>query len=254
MKHQKILMGMTVIVEIADQNVTDDAFDKVFAYLTYVDEKFSTYKDTSEISKINKGLIKEVDYSSDMREVFKLSEETKQLSHGYFDIRTPSGIWDPSGLVKGWAINNAARILLHDGFKNFYIDAGGDIQACGKNEEGEAWSVGIRSPFNPEKEIIKVLSIEGKGVATSGTYVRGEHIYNPHVRECVPSAICSLTVVGPNVYEADRFATAAFAMGKEGISFIESLEGFEGYSIDNSGLATMTSNFETYVKKHAHKN
>jgi thiamine biosynthesis lipoprotein len=49
------------------------------------------------------------------------------------------------------------------------------------------------------------------------------------------------------VYEADRFATAAFAMGKRGIQFIEKLVGFEGYMIDVEARATLTSGFERYV-------
>lgn len=244
-------MGMTVVVEIADQQVTPDAFDKVFSYFTYIDDTFSTYKETSEITKINQGLIRESQYSADMREVFKLSEETKKVTHGYFDIKTPEGKYDPSGLVKGWAIHHAAQILLKAGLKNFYIDAGGDIQTSGRNTEGELWSVGIRNPFKPETEIVKVLLIEDKGVATSGTYARGAHIYNPHTKANVGDGLVSLTVIGPNVYEADRFATAAFAMGVEGINFIERLDAFEGYAIDQNGVGIMTSGFDTYVKRNA---
>jgi thiamine biosynthesis lipoprotein ApbE len=65
-----------------------------------------------------------------------------------------------------------------------------------------------------------------------------------------PTDVVSLTVIGPNVYEADRFATAAFAMGKKGIYFIEQLPGFEGYMIDTSAQATYTSGFERYVLQH----
>jgi len=248
MKRYKIIMGMTITVDIADAHVTEEIFETIFSYFTYVDETFSTYKDTSEISKINKGLIDSQGYSPDMREVFILSEETKKKTNGYFDIKTPQGKYDPSGLVKGWAIYNAAKILLEKGFSRFYIDAGGDIQTSGTNEHGEIWSVGIRSPFKPETEVIKVLSIKDKGVATSGTYVRGNHIYNPHSKKPTDNEIVSLTVVGPNVYEADRFATAAFAMGKKGIMFIENLDGFEGYSIDKNGIATMTTHFNSYIK------
>ncbi len=60
--------------------------------------------------------------------------------------------------------------------------------------------------------------------------------------------VVSLTVVGPNIYEADRFATAAFAMGEAGIMFIEKLPGFEGYMVNDNGIATFTSGFEKYVK------
>jgi FAD:protein FMN transferase len=62
-------------------------------------------------------------------------------------------------------------------------------------------------------------------------------------------SIVSLTVVGPNVYEADRFATAAFAMDSAGIHFIEELDGFEGYMIDHAGMAMYTSGFERYVSR-----
>ena len=60
-------------------------------------------------------------------------------------------------------------------------------------------------------------------------------------------AIMSLTVVGPDVYEADRFATAAFAMGRAGIEFIEARPGLEGYLVDRTGQATLTSGFSGYV-------
>ncbi len=96
-------------------------------------------------------------------------------------------------------------------------------------------------------EIVKVLSITDCGVATSGTYIRGQHIYNPkHAGEPI-TEIVSLTVIGPDIYEADRFATAAFAMGREGIFFIERVEGLEGYMIDRSGQATLTSGFARYT-------
>lgn len=60
-------------------------------------------------------------------------------------------------------------------------------------------------------------------------------------------AVKSFTVIGPNVFEADRYATAAFAMGKKGISFIESVPELEGYMVDNKKLATYTSGFKKLV-------
>lgn len=230
-------MGMPITVEIVD-NCTVGDFKIVFDYFNYIDKKFSTYKKSSEITKINKGKIKSP--SSDMKKVFKLAEETKWQTNGFFDIGRAGQI-DPSGLVKGWAIQNAARLLKKRGLNNFCIEAGGDIQVLGKNSEGRPWKVGIRNPFNTT-QIVKVLNITNKGIATSGTYERGEHIYNN-----VADDIISLTVIGPNIYEADRFATAAFAMGKKGIGFIESLKNFEGYMIDKNGIASLTSGIEKYA-------
>ena len=239
-------MGMPVTVEIADAYATNVEIEKIFDYFRYVDEKFSTYKDTSEISEINRGEFPEAEWSADMKEVFRLSEETKQLTDGFFDIKTPKGTIDPSGMVKGWAIFNAAKMLRADGFHNFFVDAGGDIQPYGKNPKGQKWFVGIRNPFQTD-EIVKTVYVSSEGVATSGTYIRGEHIYSPKDHRRTVSDIVSLTVIGPNIYEADRFATAAFAMGSQGIHFIEKMPDLQGYMIDKQGIATMTTGFEKYT-------
>lgn len=244
-------MGMPIIVEIVDKTTFQKGIDKVFDYFEYVDKRFSTYKSDSEITKINEGGVDITEYSEDMRLVFDLSEETKRLTKGYFNIQTPSGKYDPSGLVKGWAIYNASKILLGLDLVNFYINAGGDIQTNGLNNQNQPWRIGIRDPFKKEEVTIKVISVSGQGVATSGSYIRGAHIYNPHEADEVLKEVVSLTVIGPNIYEADRFATAAFAMGKEGINFIENLNSFEGYMIDKNGMATMTSNFNKYIKQDA---
>ena len=245
------MMGMTITIEISDTSFNPEIFKKAFDYFEYVENKFSVYKDDSEISLINLGKIKESEYSDDMKVIFKLAEETKEITKGYFDIKNKNGKIDPSGIVKGWAIQSVAEILKNEGIKNFYVNAGGDIQTLGRNGEGKCWSVGIRNPFNPENEIVKVVYIENKGMATSGTYIRGQHIYNPHKKDDLLDEIKSLTVIGPNIYEADRFATPAFAMGKEGINFIESLDGFDAYMIDKNGVGTMTSNFNLYTKEYA---
>jgi len=248
MKQTRILMGMPITIEIADPHATPAAIEEVYDYFTHIDEKFSTYKSTSEITAINEGILALKDASEEMQLVFTMCEETKHETGGYFDIKTPNGKYDPSGLVKGWAIWNAAQLLKKNGFSNFYIDAGGDIQPHGHNEDGTRWAIGIRNPFN-QSENIKVVYIGAgeEGVATSGTYIRGTHIYNPRGGGEAVNEIVSLTVIGPNIHDADRFATAAFAMGADGIKFIERLPGYEGYMIDKNSIATVTTGFEKYT-------
>ncbi len=245
MRQTKIMMDMPITVEITDKNPSPDLFSLVYDYFIYIDNKFSVFKPTSEISQINLGKIKAADYSPDMKTVLSLCQQTKIQSNGYFEIKR-RGQLDPSGLVKGWAIYNAAQLLIQKGVKNCYIDAGGDIQIYGHNAENKPWQVGIRNPFN-FNEIIKVLQLSNQGIATSGTYIRGQHVYNPQKSGQLITDIVSLTVIGPNVYEADRFATPAFAMGVQGIDFIEQLPGFEGYQIDKNGQATYTSGFSKFV-------
>lgn len=244
-------MGMPITVDIVGDEPGSALHEAVFSYFADVDDRFSTYKDTSETSRINAG--ESISMSEAMSDILALAEKTKQQTGGYFDIKKPDGTLDPSGIVKGWAIHNAAELLLGAGVKNFFIEAGGDIQAHGKNQVGNHWSVGIRNPFNKE-ELIKVVhlhptsgEVHGRGIATSGSYERGAHIYNPLDPEGTLDEIVSITVIGPNILEADRFATAAFAMGASGVEFIESMPGLEAYSIDRNGIATMTSNFSKFT-------
>jgi FAD:protein FMN transferase len=244
MKQTRLLMGMPITVEIVDQTVTEDDLEQVFAYFETIDDTFSTYKESSEIALINRGELTAEQYSADMQTILALSEQTKQETRGYFDIQC-NGVYDPSGIVKGWAIHNAAQMLREQGFRHFYVDAGGDIQVVGY-KRGNPWRIGIRNPFQ-RTENVKVLALTECGVATSGSAIRGQHIYNPHQQDAPILDSVSITVVGPNIYEADRFATAAFAMGKAGIIFIEELAGFEGYMIDAQARATYTSGFERYV-------
>ncbi len=247
LRDTRILMGMPITIEIVDA-VDVSILEEVYGYFADVEERFSVFKDTSEISAFNQGRISTSDFSADMQEVLTIAERTKNQSDGYFEIRKPDGSLNPSGIVKGWAIRNAARLLQTKDVVNFFVDAGGDIQTGGHNCEGQDWRVGIRNPFN-SAEIIKALVLKGNGIATSGTYVRGQHIYNPHVPTEPIDDIISLTVIGPDVLEADRFATAAFAMGHDGIYFIEEMAGFEGYMVDAKGIATQTSGFGGYVIK-----
>ncbi|HZE87873.1 MAG TPA: FAD:protein FMN transferase [Methylomirabilota bacterium] len=245
MKQTKLIMGMPITLEIIDKEASANLFQKIFSYFRAVDKQFSPYKKESEVSRMNNGTITASAMSTAMKEVLELAEQTQQETNGFFDVYH-KGRFDPSGIVKGWAINNAASMLKEKDMKHFFIDAGGDIHISGANADGKPWRVGIRNPFN-RFENVKILSLQEKGIATSGTAIRGQHIYNPHRVNEQLYEIVSLTVIGPTVYDADRFATAAFAMGRQGIEFLESQKEYEGYMIDAKGIATYTNGFEQYV-------
>jgi thiamine biosynthesis lipoprotein len=240
MIERRDIMGMPIAVDIVGADTTS-GHEAVFTYFRSIDTIFSTYKPESEMSRINRGEIALADASGLMNEIFARARETKADTNGFFDIEH-DGTIDPSGIVKGWAIQNAARILDDLGYEHFYVEAGGDIEVRGFNDEGKLWQIGIRNPFE-KSQIIKVVALTNRGIATSGAYLRGAHIYNPHDSSDTLAEIASMTVIGPNAYEADRFATAAFAMGRDGIAFIDSIPDLEGYSIDKYGIATMTRRF-----------
>lgn len=237
MKRVWQIMGMPVTLIIDDQQADDAVFESIRKYFIYVDERYSPFKPDSEVSRVNAGLPRD-EWSTELRSIWCKCEDTKHSTGGYFDVMH-EGRFDPSGLVKGWAIDNAAELLRGRGVTDFYVEAGGDIQV-----NGHPWRVGIRNPFN-RHENVKVVELTDRGIATSGTYIRGQHIYNP--KGDMTADVASLTVIAPSIYDADRYATAAFAMGRHGIQFIESMPGLEGYMITTDRQATMTRGFERFV-------
>jgi FAD:protein FMN transferase len=239
-------MGMPITVEVVDRGVRPRHFEPVFSWFRQIDERFSPFRETSETTLWDRGVLKSSQLSPQMRAVMQLAEETTQASGGYFNVYR-EGTFNPVGIVKGWAIHKAARLLHLAGFADFYVEAGGDAQVCGRGPEGEPWLVGIRNPFDVS-QIIKVLRLSDRGVATSGTYFRGHHIYDPlDPTGRIAAEPVSLTVIASDILDADRFATAAFAMGQAGIAFIEALDGYEGYLVDGRGTATFTTGFKGHV-------
>jgi thiamine biosynthesis lipoprotein len=239
-----VIMAMPITVCIEEKDVKSKDIKEVFDYLKRIDNKFSIFKKHSEISKINRGEVLKKDYSPLMRKIISLCLLTKKQTNGYFDIEI-NGKIDPSGIIKGYAINEAAKMLLNKGYKNFFVEIAGDAQTHG-TKNGQSWKIGIQNPFN-KKEIVKTVGLINKGIATSGNYIKGKHIFNPKTNEFADD-IASITVIASNVYEADRFATAAFAMGEKGIEFIASQKGLEGYMIKKDRTAVFTPGFEKYVE------
>ncbi len=244
MRQTKQIMGMPVIVILPGKDVDDHLFGIVFDFFRAVDEQFSPFKATSEVAAVNRSPDTHT-LSKAMQTIVELAEQTKQSTGGLFDV-WHEGYFDPSGIVKGWAIEQAAELLKQHGLRDFYVEAGGDIYTAGHNARGEPWAIGIRNPFDRE-QIVKVLNVSNAGVATSGTAIRGQHIYNPLKPGATIDDIASLTVVAASILDADRFATAAFAAGKKGIALVEKRPNMEGYMIDTNGVATYTSHFERYL-------
>ena len=245
MKQTRVHMGMPITIEIMSDLATPDLFDRVFSFFAVVDANYSPFKSDSQVSRIDRGELALHAADDEMQSILGLADLTEQQTFGYFTV-WQNGRFNPSGIVKGWAIYQAADLVREAGFTNFYIDAGGDVQVYGHNPQADLWQIGIRNPFD-QTQIVKTVAATDCGVATSGFYQRGRHIYNPHALDDPLDEVVSLTVVGPNVFEADRFATAAFAMGREGINFIESRPRLEGYMIDKAGMATMSSGFRQYL-------
>jgi len=245
------IMGTAISLDIRDASVQPDALEHAFGYLRGVDARFSTYKPESEVSQLMRDELAEADFSPELREVLALCEEAHRATGGYFDIRAhrPDGRPDPTGLVKGWSLENAGRILEGAGARNYCINGGGDVVAHGEAAPGQAWRVGIRHPLQAEA-LATVLAVRDMAVATSGAYERGDHVLDPHTGRA-PSGVLSITIVGPSLTFADAYATAAFAMGPTGLAWVAGMPGYEGCAITadrdgSNGRLAWTPGFDSH--------
>jgi FAD:protein FMN transferase len=237
------VMGMPVVVDVRDEDVGDAAVDRVFDWLRFVDATFSTYKDESQISRINRGELAVADAHETVREVLDRCEELRRETDGYFDARAPlAGSVDPSGVVKGWAVDRAGAVLDECGAHNYAVNAGGDMVLRGGALPDGRWRVGIQHPRLRDR-IAKVVEASDLAVATSGAYARGEHVVDPHTAR-PPVGVLSVTIAGPELAAADAYATAAFAMGESGPAWTARLTGgYSAMTILADGRVLMTPGF-----------
>jgi thiamine biosynthesis lipoprotein len=223
-RRQELVMGTVATVELCDPVPDEGALDAVFAWLHQVDRRFSTYKEDSEVERLNRGELRPEDASPDMRFVLDECARLWRVTDGFFDANA-TGRFDPSGFVKGWSVQVASERLTAAGVPNHLVDAGGDIQTRGTPEPGRPWQVGVRHPWQKDK-VAFVLTGDDLAVATSGTYERGLHVVDPRTGR--PAAeIASVTVVGRDLGVADAYATAAVAMGRAALDWLANLAGFE---------------------------
>ena len=237
------IMGMPIVVDVRDQDVDDELLERMFDWLRFVDATFSTYKEHSEISRLNRGELALAGTHPDVREVLARCEELRAETHGYFDVRAATArAIDPSGLVKGWSVDRAATILDEGGLRNYAVNAAGDMRLRGRAVPEACWRVGIQHPLQRDR-VAAVVEATDLAVATSGAYARGEHVFDPHTRR-PPSGILSVTIVGPDLATADAYATAAFAMGAEAAPhWTARLRGYEAMTILADARVLSTSGF-----------
>src|SRR4051794_20476121 len=235
--HVRDIMGMPIGIDVRDPDVDVEV---AFEWLREVDATFSTYRDDSEISRLDRSELTIAECRPEVDEVLRRCMALERETDGYFSVR-PAGRLDPSGLVKGWAVDGAAERLAAAGAANFCINAGGDVAARGRPSPELAWRVGIRHPDDLE-QLAAVVAVEDLAVATSGHYERGAHIVDPHTGRA-PDALLSVTIIGPDLATADAYATAAFAMGDAGPAWAASLKGYDALCITSDHRVLSTPGF-----------
>ena len=229
--HAEPVMGTVVSFHLRGPLPPTGAIDTACAILHDVDRRFSLYRAESELRRLARGELAEGALSADVRWVLAACDDLARTSGGAFDTRRhrADGVVDPSGFVKGWAVEEAARALDDAGGGDYLVAAGGDMLARGESAPGRPWRIGIRHPGDPAS-IVAVVGIRDAAVATSGLYERGDHIRDPRTGK-VPRDLASLTVVGPSLAWADAYATAAFAMGLDGPAWVHDHPGYGALAV-----------------------
>jgi thiamine biosynthesis lipoprotein len=247
-QHRRVerAMGTMISLYLPEGGAEGPAADAAFGWFHAVEERFSPFRPESEVGRLMRAQVTPATASADLSEVLGVAEAVEVLSGGAFDIRghRPDGRPDPTGVVKGWSVDRAAAILSGAGITRFYLSAGGDVIVRGGEEPGRPWRIGVAHPFTPHA-VALVLESDELAVATSGTTERGRHITDARTR-IVADELLSVTVAGPELARADAYATAAFAMGLEGLRWLDALPGYEGAGITPDARLVSTRGLARY--------
>lgn len=230
--HVEHCMGTVFTIDIRNAGEWTEAIAEVVGWLHHVDTVFSTYQAASDISRIRRRELRAVDAHPDVLAVLELCARVQTLTDGYFSAM-PGGKLDPTGLVKGWAIERASELLQARGSVNHAVNGGGDMQLVGESAPGRPWRVGIEDPLDRPR-ILTVVTGRDLAVATSGTAARGAHLLDPFTGRAV-TRHASATVIGPSLTYADAYATAAFVMGARALDWADMVEDYEVLLVDTAG-------------------
>ena len=234
-------MGTVFSLDVRDPAPgVEAAVGRVVDWLHRVDATFSTYRPDSPISRLGRGEISLDDCPDEVGEVLALCADATAVSDGFFTA-TPGGALDPSGLVKGWAIEHASALLRAAGSTRHAINGGGDLQLAGEPAPGRPWRIGIADPRHP-RLLATIVTGSEMAVATSGTAERGAHVLNPHTGRPATD-LASITLVGRHLTAVDAYATAALAMGRCARDWVERLPDIEAFAVTPTGGTWQTRGF-----------
>ena len=220
-------MGMPVSIHLRGPDVRGAAAERAvasaYAELVRLDAVFSTYRPDSEISRRRRG--ESVPGGEDplMAEVEELCGVATERTGGAFTAWLPDadGVlrYDPTGLVKGWAVDRAALELTGLPATAWAVNAGGDVlvgrhaHVAPEGADAAPWRIGVEDPRDRSR-MTAIVPLTTGAVATSGTAARGAHLFDPVTGQMV-DRVGSTTVVADTLLWADVWATALFVGGDD---------------------------------------
>jgi thiamine biosynthesis lipoprotein len=231
------VFSFTVLPGSLPAAAVQDAVESACTALHWADAVFSTWDRQSPVSLLRRGEAPLSELPAEVTEVLDLCRTAKEASGGWFDPWAMPGGVDPTGLVKGWAVERALAGLRTAGIPAALLNGGGDLAAFGCPAPGERWRIGVRHPWRPGA-LAGIIEVRA-AVATSGTYERGAHLIDPGTGRA-GSRAASATVTGPSLALADALATAVAVGGDPALGAVAALDGYEGYLIRPDGTGAST--------------
>ncbi len=166
-------------------------------------------------------------------------------------IKTRGTALDLGAIAKGWAADEAARVLREVGIQHGIIDFGGNIVVIGSHPEGRPWRIGIQNPETTRGSYLGIVPGIDLSVVTSGTYERFftgpdgmkyHHLLDTTTGYPIRNGLDSVTVITKESIQADGLSTTFFALGKEeGLKLAESLPGVEAIFVTEDRKVYLTS-------------
>ncbi len=246
------LMGTVASIAVPAHALRREAVEAAFERLHEIDARFSPYLPNSEISRIGRGDIEVGAAHPEVVAVLQACEALRVESEGRFSAWgfRADGRLDPSGYVKGWAIDEAASSLRTGGISSFVVSVGGDLYAAGSSGAGEesharGWGVGVVDPANA-RAIVAPLRVRDLAVATSGLAERGAHIIDARSGTAA-RAWRSLTVVHPSAARADAAATIGILMGDEALAWIDRDPDAAAFGVYHDGRLAWTPRMDQHL-------
>lgn len=191
--------------------------------------------------------------ATDIQEVLKLVDyRSLQLTghnqHKVFASR-PGQVVDLGGIAKGYAGDEAKKVLLEHGVEQGIINLGGNVMAVGSKKDGHPWRVGIQNPLAPRGTYLGIVNVIDKAVVTSGGYERYfnkdgriyHHIIDPDTGYPADNGLLSVTVVASRGIDADALSTGVYVLGlTNGLKLINEMDEVEAIFITNDHKVYIT--------------
>jgi len=216
------------------------ALERAEALLHHLEQVLTTYDSSSPMSRVRQGSLALEDAPGEIGAVLRASARARRISRGWFDPWSMPGGCDPTGLAKGWAVEEALRLLDGPGVAGALVNGGGDIACLGEPAPGERWRVGLRHPWRADA-FAGVVALD-HAIATSGSYERPGQLIHPGTGAATDAAV-QASVTGPDLALADALATALAVAGDALLPDLAALDGYEAHLIRPDGTEGTTPGF-----------